>query len=141
MGKSEDDNNKLLEQYLEEADWERIIAEKKTKASSTTKRKNSKKSKSLSIDLHGLVLTEAKTFLDNKLISILKSGKPSVTLTIITGKGLHSKEGKGVLCSEIHRYVEERYAKSIVSIDESPDNLRINGVPLRGFFQVTFKNK
>ena len=75
----------------------------------------------------------------DSFIQDLKDKRGSVTLKVITGKGLNSGSNGGVLASEIHRYVSERFGLNIIKIDESPDKLRINNVPIRGHFCVTFK--
>jgi len=89
------------------------------------------------VDLHRLTLEAAKARVDAEIASILGSGKLPVRLKIITGKGLHSGPGGSVLPREIHSYVSARYATHILSIDDSPSDVAIGGVPLRGYFSVT----
>ncbi len=90
-----------------------------------------------SIDLHRMTLAEAKARLDDVFAALLQRLSGSVTVTIITGKGLHSGPGGAVLPREIHRYVQQAYGGYILRIDDSPDEVRIAGVPLRGHFNVT----
>ena len=61
------------------------------------------------------------------------------TLNIITGKGLNSGMGGGVLAREIPDWVRERFAKHIVDMDESPAEVQLGGIPIRGYFRVTIK--
>lgn len=91
------------------------------------------------IDLHGKTLQEAKIFLTESIDRYLDHyPNQKAKIKIITGKGLHSSDRGGVLPREIHRYVGLRYKGSLKSIQESPDDVRINGIPIRGYFIVEF---
>ena len=91
------------------------------------------------IDLHGLTLQQAKEFLDDRLSRLMGAGALTLTVKIVTGKGLHSGPGGAVLAKEIHRHVEAVYAKWIVSLEASPADVAIRGVPLRGHFCVKLR--
>lgn len=92
------------------------------------------------IDLHRLTLEEAIWRVDAELDQALAS-RQQRTFKIITGKGLHSGPAGGVLAREMHRHIAERYARHIKDMDESPADVKIGGVPLRGHFSVTLKKK
>ena len=91
----------------------------------------------LEVDLHGLTLSEAIQCLDAAIAKALAGAQREVTIKVITGKGLHSGPGGGVLAREIHSYVSARYGLIISRIDASPAEALLGGVPLRGYFVVT----
>ena len=62
-----------------------------------------------------------------------------VYLKVITGKGLHSRQGLAVLSREIHDYISNKYIHDIVEIDDSPCDVLMHGVPIRGHFNVVLK--
>jgi DNA-nicking Smr family endonuclease len=93
------------------------------------------------VDLHRLTLHQAKARLDAEIGEVLATLSGPVTLKIVTGKGLHSGPGGAVLPREIHRYVRSAYGDFILRIDESPADVALGGVPLRGHFSVTFGKK
>ncbi len=87
------------------------------------------------VDLHGLMLPEAKEFLIRTIDRSLSTAKHPVVFKVITGRGLHSKGG-GVLVKEMHKFVCELYAGRLIDIEEDPGNLLIRGLPIRGHFHV-----
>lgn len=89
----------------------------------------------ITIDLHGCTTAEAEQIIDSTL-NRLREGKQSTRykVRVITGKGLHSPNGKGVLSRHIHAYVSARFGHCILSIDEPPHAVQIMGAPLRGHF-------
>ena len=97
------------------------------------------------IDLHGLTLQQATEYLDDRLRRLLgestavKSPQHVITVKIVTGKGLHSGPSGGVLAKEIHRHVAAVYGKHIVTIEDSPGDTMIRGLPLRGHFNVRLR--
>ncbi len=101
-------------------------------------RKRTDKRKECSIDLHGLRLDEAEELLQLRIEAWLATCS-SLKLQIITGKGRHSKGGEGVLAREIHRFIRHRYQNLILDIEESPSEVRLSGVPIRGHFHVVLK--
>lgn len=90
---------------------------------------------STSLDLHGKTYSEAvdslKFFIDQK-----RSECKILDLKIITGRGLHSGDGGPVLARDIHIYVKKNFAESITFLETSPADAMINGVAVRGHFQV-----
>jgi DNA-nicking Smr family endonuclease len=94
------------------------------------------------IDLHRMTLAEAIAAVDAAIageLAQLRSAQHQVILKIITGKGLHSGQSGSVLPREVHRHVQLRYAVNIVMIEESPADVKLGGVPMRGHFRVTLR--
>lgn len=89
------------------------------------------------LDLHHCTLPEARGRVDGLLGNLVATIKAPVTVQIITGKGRHSGPGGGVLASEIHRHVCQRYAQYIVHIEDSPSDVVVGDLPIRGYFHVT----
>lgn len=87
----------------------------------------------LVLDLHGLTLDEAQRSIENNILS-LKRGRHRVR--IITGRGHHSPKGQGVLAREIHGFVMTRFSNKIASIDASPHEITLGGMPIKGSFDV-----
>lgn len=102
------------------------------------KRQRNLTQKEQRIDLHGLHLDQAMDLVREK-IDLWLAGAQPFRVKIITGKGRHSVGGRGILSQEIHRYVLQRYRKDILSIEDSPDEIRLAGLPLRGHFYVSFR--
>ncbi len=94
-------------------------------------------SQTVEIDLHGMTLDEAEKW----VIHIIGSARFTTeqTFKIITGKGRHSRSGRGVLIREIYLFVVHRYGPWIERIEESPDGVRLGGEAIRGHFHVTLK--
>ena len=91
------------------------------------------------VDLHGKTVAEARSVVGSLIEDLRMRYTGLVTLKVITGKGLHSKQGVGVLGREIHDYVSNKYVHNIVEIDDSPCDVLVHGVPIRGHFKVIFK--
>jgi DNA-nicking Smr family endonuclease len=91
-----------------------------------------------SLDLHRQTLEEARRLVDQELRELISRLKPGdkVKLRIVTGKGRHSGPTGPVLPREIHRYVKQNYGRYILQIDESPADLILGELPLRGHFDV-----
>ena len=95
-----------------------------------------------SIDLHGMTLDEAKRYVEAQINNVLaQQGKH--TIRVITGKGLHSSDafGGGVLAKEIHAFVKSRFGRFITKIQESPHEVAIDGIPIRGHFDVSLQRR
>jgi len=93
------------------------------------------------IDLHGMTLDHARRHVDDRINEVLV-GLPAgavATVRIVTGKGLGSGAGGGVLAREIPAWVRDRFARHIVDMDESPADVQLGGIPLRGSFRVKLK--
>ncbi|MBM4250541.1 MAG: hypothetical protein FJ146_01050 [Deltaproteobacteria bacterium] len=110
------------------------------KVSATDGPKTGKGPGDKTIDLHGLTLEAAFRHLDYMISAVLGRASGPVTFKIVTGRGLHSGPGGGVLVVGVHRYVTERYGPRIVSIDSSPAETQILGFPWRGHFHVTIRH-
>ncbi|HYX38921.1 MAG TPA: Smr/MutS family protein [Oligoflexus sp.] len=92
------------------------------------------------LDLHGLRLDEAQHTVREFLNGLCEmTGMHRVK--IITGKGHHSQQGNSVLAKEIHSFVLQTFRRVIMEIEDSPDQVRLAGVPLRGHFHVTIMGK
>ena len=104
-----------------------------------TIRKGGNRSSQSTIDLHGMTLDEARRALDVYIGDLIALGVTR-QITVITGKGLHSESG-GVLIKDIPRYIKEKYGNFISWMEESPDELRIGQVPIRGHFKFLLKAK
>jgi DNA-nicking Smr family endonuclease len=127
----------LMMQHLEQFKPDMKDAEPSTRAEKSLKsRSNTGVARDL--DLHGLTLEESKERVRIVVNSLSQKGVV-FSLKIITGKGTHSRYGDGVLSKEIHGFVMRTYGPWIVEIEESPDAVRLGGVPLRGHFHVVMK--
>lgn len=92
------------------------------------------------IDLHGMTVAQAQTFVVEAIQGILDQCKgQAVDIRIITGKGHHSKGRSPQLISEIHHVVEARFRPRIISIEVSPHELNLGGIYLKGHFDVKMK--
>lgn len=134
----EEEDLDVFKDHLDKTDWEKVAKEVERKGFEESPKKTSKNKELKKIlDLHGHTLKEAQGALDSLISEALASKKTSkITLKIITGKGLHSSGERGVLAREIPRYLETKWANRILFIEESPANLMINELPLRGDFTV-----
>lgn len=99
------------------------------------------KARPIQVDLHGLSLAEAKSKVDQAIARALAQVVPRITLRVITGKGRHSVTVGGVLPRAIHHHVKLFYKDFIVSIDESPADLVVGDLPVRGHFDVVFRGR
>ena len=93
----------------------------------------------IEIDLHGFTVVEAKSYLESTVRQHLK--REPITFKVITGKGLHSGPSGGVLAGAMHMFVLERFGHLVSKIDESPEGVKVRGVPIRGHFCVTMRKK
>ena len=98
-----------------------------------------KQAKAVRVDLHGLTESQAFARIDDVVAQLQTSSTGSIAVTFITGRGLHSPQGKGVLGRSAHSYVQSRYAKYIQHIDDSPADVLIGGKPIRGHFTAKFR--
>lgn len=136
----EEDSADIFLRYVEQNDiFDKDSNFVDDKSRKRKRRKNDRKERSLTIDLHGMTLDEARRWIDVKILPLLKEKGVCNRITIITGKGLHSGLGGGVLSKEIHSYVRDRFGNYIVDLEESPSNLCIDGLPIRGHFTVVIK--
>jgi DNA-nicking Smr family endonuclease len=128
------------ELFLEALDHIDPGQKREDRQKSTAPRKGQRRPTRTKIDLHGMTLDEAKKALDVFVGDLIALGVTS-QITVITGKGLHSNDSGGVLIKDIPRYVKEKYGNFISWMEESPDDLRIGQVPIRGHFKFRLKAK
>ena len=103
--------------------------------------KGAKQSGPKVLDLHHCTVPEARGRVDGMLANIVANLKAPVTVQIITGKGRHSGAGGAVLAREIHQYVKVKYADYIVTLEDSPADMVVGELPIRGHFHVTLGKK
>ncbi len=126
---------KHLEQFKPDKPGAEEPKEPEKKASKTHKAMNVHE-----LDLHGLRLDEAQQRVRDVLDGLREmAGMHKVK--IITGKGHHSQRGDSILAKEIHSFVLQTYRPVIQEIEDSPDQVRLAGIPLRGHFHVTILGK
>ena len=135
----EENSLEIFEEYLNKTDWDKVAKEVSRKGKEALKEKkkpNKNKELKTILDLHGHTLREAKEVLDSLVLDVINSKMDSLSLKVITGRGLHSKDGPGVLAREIPLHLSAKWARRIVFIEESPANLLLGDIPLRGSFIV-----
>ena len=92
------------------------------------------------IDLHGKTLDEAQDFVESEIKSMLPpTPRGPIKIRIITGKGHHNKGTASVLATDIQPFVRQMFRERIISIQESPSEVKSKGLPFRGHFDVTMK--
>lgn len=74
------------------------------------------------VDLHGLHVKEALEVFDATVKPVLESLK---TMTLITGWGKHSRNGKGVLQEAVKEYIESSDNMKWVPVSGNPGRLRV----------------
>ncbi|MCX6127691.1 MAG: Smr/MutS family protein [Proteobacteria bacterium] len=135
----EDDAEDLFLNHLQEFKPEKVEADEKPGRG----RKSSKSKYAISVhelDLHGLTLDQAQNEIRTEL-NELREWPGLHRIRIITGKGHHSHKGEGILAKEIHGFVMQVFGRFIINVESSPDEVRLNGVPLRGHFELTLLGK
>lgn len=134
----EPDAEELFRQAIEE-DFHPDKAESTAERSAAPQAHNAGSKMPRQLDLHGLNLEEAKRAVDRLIATFKAQMTTPVRVTIITGKGLHSGQGGGVLVHEIYRYVRQRYDYLIGDIESAPLESALGGVPMRGHFEVELR--
>lgn len=109
-----------------------------SKGRSTAKVKGSEALPLIEIDLHHHSRAEAEQLLVRRLEE-LRSLHRAIRVRIITGKGRRSADGQGVLVRTIHSFVSSRFQNDIQTIQPCPSTSTIDGRPIRGYFDVTFR--
>ena len=133
----EKDADVLFRNHIEEIPESPDLLEKFDENTNKRSRKKTKKKETkTTIDLHGLTLEEAKTAVRRKINSLLEMEKGPIKLRVITGKGKHSGINGGVLISSIYDFVRKEYLQEIKKLDEDPSAIKLNGLPIRGYFDV-----
>lgn len=139
----EAENERLFLESLENMDPQAILRDKRRGADEKEPQAKPRPGRGegqadFTLDLHRLTLAEATARIDGVMRQILaKLASGPVTLKVITGKGRHSV-GSAVLPREVHAYVKSRFSSLILRIDDSPADLVVGELPLRGHFNVTF---
>ena len=126
----EEDSFEIFKKAVESTDWKQIAQEKETPVEEAIKKKKSKKTTELvqTLDLHGHTLERAKEAIAILIANALQGNAEKLTLTLITGKGRNSADGKPILAKEIPEYVKRKWKNRIIFCEESPADLSIDGV-------------
>ena len=141
----EEDAERIFREFLEKdsmlpAKDQDSGSETRFRAISKSKRRGSgkhAKDVQVTIDLHGMRVAEACQHIEEQMDVVLAEAKGQViSFRFITGKGRHSGPEGGVLVREVYEYVLRRFAKRLVSIDAPPFETRLQGLPLRGYFDM-----
>lgn len=74
-----------------------------------------------SLDLHGKTAAEALSVLA-RFVALASAGK-SKTVVVITGKGLHSHDGVGVLRHQVERWIRRQGKRFVHAYSEAPRSL------------------
>lgn len=121
-----------------------IIKDKKKKSieaenpSNGGKAKNSR-TENFKIDLHGMTLDEAKNYSVSRIKSITSQNKgKKISIEVITGRGLHSKDFKPVLADDLYSFLSNKYSGIYRNIDPAPMDNTIDGIPVKGSFKIYF---
>lgn len=117
----------------------KMIADKEKSARKVRPTGTSDRGVSSQVDLHGLTLGQAQDRVERSIEERLATTASEFSLRIVTGKGIHSGPGGGVLAREIHEFVRLRFHEVIVAMTDSPSDVTLSGVPMRGFFDVKFR--
>ena len=123
----------FIENFSPTKDDKKLSEESPKKGRSNRSNSDTKK---LTIDLHGYSSRDAIQEVDRVIGENLDSSLGEVHLKIITGKGRHSGADGPVLAGEVYNHIKRTYRDRILKIDENPDLLRLNGVLIRGHFEV-----
>lgn len=135
----EEDAEELFLRHLEQFKPDKVDAEE-PKEPEKKASKTHKATMVHELDLHGLRLDEAQHRV-REVLDGLREMAGMHKVKIITGKGHHSQRGDSVLAKEIHSFVLQTFRPVIMQIEDSPDQVRLAGVPLRGHFHVTILGK
>ena len=141
----EENSYEIFKKYIDETDWkqcqkkEEDQEDKPNIKGKVAKKTSAALKKKHVIDLHGFSLEEAKLELIKLISHLIGQNKSILQLNIITGKGRHSGPEGAKLIREIPIYVSKKWKQHIVSIEDSPADLTINGRPIRGHFTVLLK--
>ena len=132
----EENSEEVFKEFLERDSFSQPHSEdqKFQRRKSTSRPKETE----MEVDLHGLTLDEAKAKVDST-INHFRHETKQLKLRIITGKGLRSGPGGGVLVSEMYDYIKRNFRQEVFKIGEDPNQLRVSGVPLKGHFDVWLK--
>ncbi len=92
------------------------------------------------IDLHGLTVDEGKRRCRVEVEAAFKNNASNqIEFEVVTGRGLHSKDGRPVLAREIYEFCQNVFGLQTVQIDADPMQNTIDGIPIRGSFKMILK--
>jgi len=135
----------IFEEYLDKMDVTKMP--KKDSLEDLTPAKSPKKSKKkpanakeFHVDLHGLILDDAKNRIENFINQALAQTNGPVKIKVITGKGIHSGPDGSVLPEGIWWFVKTHWSSKIISLEDSPADVKVGGLPIRGHFSVILSN-
>jgi DNA-nicking Smr family endonuclease len=135
----EDDAEQLFLESLDKVNPKEKLEFEDTEPRGLKAKKN-RGPKSINIDLHSLTTEEAKAAVSHKLDQLIADRK-DYEVVIITGKGIHSGGEGGILIKEIPDFVRRKYQPYIDWMDESPAEVMINNIPIRGHFRLRLKTR
>tara|TARA_B100001964_G_C14170360_1_gene571145 strand:+ start:757 stop:1251 length:495 start_codon:yes stop_codon:yes gene_type:complete len=137
----EEDASKIFKDYLDQTDWKKVPRKKESQSHSTTKAPNKKPLQYKKLDLHSFTLAEARSYVDREISTFIASKDLTINLKIITGKGRHSGVEGPILAREIHVHIKKKWREYIAQIEDSPIDVTINSVPIRGHFHLILKKE
>ena len=130
----EENSEEIFEEYMQKLDFDKASDDIPQNLDHGTS--HNKTSSCYELDLHGLRLEEAISKTDELFYQKLNFHSSVFEIKVITGKGIHSGEKGSVLPREIHDHVKKIYKKNIIFLQESPAEVVIEGIPIRGHFTV-----
>ena len=136
----------IFQDYMKSEDfdaglkYEKAFDARPKKSNSVVQREEKKYLETINceLDLHGMTSLEAIEHL-SEFIEAKSSECRYLKLKIITGRGVHSKVGGPVLVKDIYEFVLERYSNLIQEIDDPPADTILDGLAIRGYFNVHLK--
>ena len=132
----EDDAKQIFLDAIDDVD----ANAKNEELSVETQKSKQSSERQIDLDLHGLSLSEAKSKVETTIESH-RSSCVTLKVKVVTGKGRHSGSSGSVLPRGVHDFVCQRFGKEIVSLEECPDDVMVNGLPIRGHFNVVIRFK
>ena len=103
------------------------------------KRKHKQNPSPISLDLHGMTVSEAQNYLKSEIHSLLIQHK-QINPENHYRQRRHSEYGP-VLADASHQYIREQYGKYIRSIEASPTESTINRIAVRGYLWWCFHDQ
>jgi len=96
--------------------------------------------KRFDIDLHGMTVQDAQSYVIRAIQEILDGAKGQmVEIRVITGKGHRSKDRAPQLIHSIHHVVESKFKHRLISIEVSPHELKLGDTYLKGHFDLKIR--
>ena len=91
------------------------------------------------LDLHGLTRDQAIQLCQSKIEGWLAVSRHVLKVKVITGKGRHSGPGGSILSRDIHDFVCRYFKRNLLTVESSPSDNLLNGLPIRGHFHVRLR--